>query len=311
MISEREWLHELASPVQIISMRLEMLEESRNQNQLDRDSQACIDEAISAVDSIKKMMHLRRLEINQADPGPKQEVLVVDDDQALRETIAFDMRRRGYEVSVASGGNEAFKIIQTRQISLVISDVRMPDGDGIELLRQVRSRNHDTPVIIFVTGFADLTPEQAYDIGADAVLSKPFKRIDLFNAVENALKPRETRWKNRPERAGVDMELNLRLPGSADSRAGRVLNMGRGGMFVAFGGTLPRRGDTVRFHLDLEGEATPLCGQGMVRWARSGPTGAKPAPGFGMEFLFLEENCRQGILGLIEEHQTNAFIPAA
>ncbi|MGZ3661188.1 MAG: response regulator, partial [Bdellovibrionota bacterium] len=114
-------------------------------------------------------------------------ILIVDDEEDLREAIAFDFRRKKYQVLLAASGNEAFKLIEKTQVDVVISDVRMPDGDGISLLERIKTRDPWIPVVMLITGFADISLEEAYDKGADVVFSKPFERNALFGAVSRAL----------------------------------------------------------------------------------------------------------------------------
>lgn len=113
-------------------------------------------------------------------------ILVVDDEVPLREAIAFDFKRKGYQIYQAPNGKEAFNTLQREKIDLVISDIRMPGGDGIELLTRAREANIRIPIIL-ITGYADITPEDALKKGAQAVFSKPFDRKALFAEVEKHL----------------------------------------------------------------------------------------------------------------------------
>src|SRR5690606_2585354 len=97
----------------------------------------------------------------------------VDDEKVLCDAIAFDFKRKGYNVLCAYNGGDAFKIVQSQPVDLILSDVRMPNGDGVELLTNVKNHNYAIPIVMFITGFADLTLEQAYDMGVDAVFAKP------------------------------------------------------------------------------------------------------------------------------------------
>ena len=72
--------------------------------------------------------------------NPKEiTILIVDDEIDLRDSIAFDYKRKGFNVLVASSGNEAFEIVKKNKVNVVLSDVRMPDGDGIELLYNIKT----------------------------------------------------------------------------------------------------------------------------------------------------------------------------
>src|SRR5665647_200205 len=111
-------------------------------------------------------------------------ILIVDDEELLREALAFDFRRRGYNVILAGSGKEALAFLEKNHVNVVISDVRMPNGNGLELLAAIKKRNVFLPVVMLITGFADLSLEEAYNLGADAVFPKPFDRQALQAAVE-------------------------------------------------------------------------------------------------------------------------------
>ena len=103
-------------------------------------------------------------------------VLLVDDDLTHRDAIAFDFKRRGFRVLQASSGNGAWNIIQGDTVHLVITDIRMPDGNGVELLRRLRERDPRLPPVILVTGYTELNFNDAKDWGAKGARSKRVKR---------------------------------------------------------------------------------------------------------------------------------------
>jgi CheY-like chemotaxis protein len=115
-------------------------------------------------------------------------LLIVDDEEILRDTIAFDFERKGFKVIAAGDGVAAFELYRQNKVDLIISDLRMPKGDGIGLLESVRKLpgGHGTPVI-FITGFADSSDEERLQKGAFQVLAKPFDRKQLMSAALEAL----------------------------------------------------------------------------------------------------------------------------
>lgn len=112
-------------------------------------------------------------------------VLVVDDDDDLRELVALDFGNKGYDVRTAASGDEAFRLVQQAPVDLVLSDLRMPSGDGLDLLKRIVALDAPRPAVILMTGFADLSSEQARALGADALVAKPFDRSALFAAVRD------------------------------------------------------------------------------------------------------------------------------
>jgi DNA-binding NtrC family response regulator len=79
-------------------------------------------------------------------------VLVVDDDAALLEIYADLLREAGYAVETAPSGREALQVVQSQHIDVLMTDIGMPDTDGIELLRAVRERDLDLPVLLATGG---------------------------------------------------------------------------------------------------------------------------------------------------------------
>ena len=114
-------------------------------------------------------------------------ILIVDDEETLRDTMVFDFKRKGFTVLSAENGVAAFELVKVNKVHLVISDMRMPGGDGMSLLEQIRTHYPGIPNVIFITGFADVTEEAAIAKGAKKVLSKPFDRKVLMNSVLEAL----------------------------------------------------------------------------------------------------------------------------
>jgi CheY-like chemotaxis protein/Tfp pilus assembly protein PilZ len=232
-------------------------------------------------------------------------VLVVDDEKLLCDAIAADFNRRGYKTICAYNG----RFVKSQQIDLVVSDIRMPDGDGIELLKNIRSHNYEHPVVVFITGFADLSLEQAYDLGADAIFAKPFDRKIFMSAVQTALKPRTERWQHRPERFEIEAKVVLRFPNMPAAIEGRMMNIGRGGIFVALDNYLPQMGTNVLFQIEFE-NMQPKCleGEAIVRWIRHKIEEGRP-PGCGLEFMTLNDEGKAKVLELIARLKTKAFIP--
>lgn len=123
--------------------------------------------------------------------------LVVDDEPRLRQVIAHLMRNDGYDAVEAANGAEAVALLETQSFTLVMSDVRMPQMDGIELLRQVRSRWPDTAVVM-VTAIADVdVAVSCLAIGAMDYLTKPFHLEEVRARVAQALEKRRLILENR------------------------------------------------------------------------------------------------------------------
>jgi CheY-like chemotaxis protein len=117
----------------------------------------------------------------------KYTVLIVDDEELLREVIAFEFERKGFTVLSAENGVKAFELIQANPVDLVISDMRMPEGGGQQLLQWVRDYNPILPVVIFITGYCETPEAEWYAKGAFNIITKPFERKVLMDSAMKAL----------------------------------------------------------------------------------------------------------------------------
>ena len=115
-----------------------------------------------------------------------ERVLVVDDDALLREVLTDILRDAGLEVETASTGREAIAKLDGGGADVVLSDVAMPEMDGIELLRLVRERDPDLPVVLMTGGPSLATAVKAVEYGAFRYLTKPMEGSDVVAAVQRA-----------------------------------------------------------------------------------------------------------------------------
>jgi two-component system response regulator PilR (NtrC family) len=114
-------------------------------------------------------------------------VLVVDDEQSMRELLEIVLRREGYEVLVADNGRAALATLERQPVDLLISDIKMPDMSGVDVLRAARGIDPDI-LAIMITAFASTeTAVEALRLGADDYISKPFKVDELKLRVRKAL----------------------------------------------------------------------------------------------------------------------------
>ncbi len=88
----------------------------------------------------------------------------------------------------ATSGGEAFEHFMLHSFDLIITDMRMPNGDGLELLKNLRKIDQVLPVICFITECSDQQVQEVEALGVEAMLSKPFELQDLLNAINKGLK---------------------------------------------------------------------------------------------------------------------------
>lgn len=117
----------------------------------------------------------------------KYKLLIVDDDEELRDILCSIFDTYGFTVLSANSGTSAFEIVKKQPIDLIVSDMRMADGDGMMLLEKVREHDPDVPIVIFITGFTDVSKEECIKKGAKEVINKPFDRQRLVDRVKHSL----------------------------------------------------------------------------------------------------------------------------
>ena len=122
-----------------------------------------------------------------------ERILVVDDEEQMRDLLAKVLERKGYEVSVCGDGAEALALLEREPADLVITDVRMPGLNGMEALRAIKELNHEI-VVLIMTAFGSIDQAvQAVKEGAYDYINKPFKIDEILLTIEKALEERHLR----------------------------------------------------------------------------------------------------------------------
>jgi CheY-like chemotaxis protein len=126
----------------------------------------------------------------------KSYILVIDDDALVREALTLILERKGYEVACAADGKQGLKAFRSRRPDLVISDIVMPEMEGIEAIMELRILSHSCPIIAISGGGrfgkADFL-SVAKQLGATATLNKPFETTELLQMVAKCLAAPATR----------------------------------------------------------------------------------------------------------------------
>ena len=139
--------------------------------------------------------------------GARPRCLVVDDEPRLRQVLTRLMETDGFACEQAGSGVEALAALERQSASLVLTDLRMPQMDGIELLRQVRTKYPDTAVVM-ITAVADVeTAVGCLAIGAMDYLTKPFHLEEVRARVTQALEKRRLILENRGYQEGLEARV--------------------------------------------------------------------------------------------------------
>ena len=118
-------------------------------------------------------------------------ILIVDDSASLRQVVGIALRSAGYEVIEACDGVDALSKLQGSKIHLIVSDVNMPNMDGITLVKEVKklATHRFTPIIMLTTESQDEMKRKGQEAGAKAWVVKPFKPEQMLQAVEKLISP--------------------------------------------------------------------------------------------------------------------------
>jgi EAL domain-containing protein (putative c-di-GMP-specific phosphodiesterase class I)/ActR/RegA family two-component response regulator len=175
-------------------------------------------------------MHSRQ-QAHLSAPPTKGRVLVVDDEPALRQAYSRMLRHAGFVVAEASNGREAIAAIREADLDVIVSDINMPEVDGIELLRRVRASNLDIPVILVTGQPAIKTAVRAVELGALRYLEKPVDGETLVESVLSASRLHEmARLKRQALALHGDSSM---LPGDR-SGLEAILNQALASLWMAY-----------------------------------------------------------------------------
>jgi len=113
-------------------------------------------------------------------------LLIVDDDDSLRSTLCDFFSEEGANVFSASNGEEALQITLVENIDLILSDIKMPVMDGVELLKSINDSRH-VPLVWLMSGESNMKEAGAIELGAQGLLSKPFTLLTVLDKVTASL----------------------------------------------------------------------------------------------------------------------------
>ena len=122
-------------------------------------------------------------------PGKKKQILVVDDEPAWLKSVSHVLRREGFQVKAVQSATEALALLAKYRPDLIVSDLRMPDMNGFDLLDKIKHlpKMASTPVLFFSAIDDYQAKKVAQDLGAIACLLKPYDEHDLYSVLKQYL----------------------------------------------------------------------------------------------------------------------------
>lgn len=217
----------------------------------------------------------------------------------------------GFQVHLAYSVTEALDAIGANEFDIVISDIRMPEATGDELLKALKSRDVRLPHVFMISGHSDFTLQEVFSLGADGLFPKPFNATTLREAIRRCLMAPAERWRKRVT-LETTAELKCEWLDWNTAFSSGDLSIGRGGFYLRLKDKrFPPEGSHVRFNFDFSrsaggsvGAIKNLSGVGYVHWVSYKPEG------IGVEISYLEENCREDYVKWLLEQEIVSYIPS-
>jgi two-component system OmpR family response regulator len=141
------------------------------------------------------------------DGSAEARLLVVEDEEMILELLAGSLRFAGFEVMTAATGAEALRAVAASRPDLMLLDVMMPDGDGFEVVRRMRSSGADVPVIFLTARDGVRERVAGLALGADDYVTKPFSLDEVLERIRAVLR-RAGRGAANPRLRVADLELD-------------------------------------------------------------------------------------------------------
>jgi CheY-like chemotaxis protein len=113
-------------------------------------------------------------------------ILVVDDEPGIRTMVQFELSQQGYDIVTAESGVRALEVLAARPVDMVLTDMRMPLMDGLDLVINIREKNTALPIVL-MTGFVEDRVRKVQEYNLSATLQKPFTIDQLSDVVHKIL----------------------------------------------------------------------------------------------------------------------------
>ncbi len=152
----------------------------------------------------------------------KARVLVVDDEKSMRDLLSITLEKEGYDVLTAAGGEAAIEALRRDVTDAVITDLRMPKVDGLQVLRAAKEISPDVAVIVITAVASTETAVEAMKLGAYDYITKPFKLDEVSLIVRNALERKRLRDENLYLRKQLETQHRFE---NIIGKSGRILEV--------------------------------------------------------------------------------------
>lgn len=236
-------------------------------------------------------------------------VLIVDDEPDITELFESEFQEFGFSTFCAADIHAAKIILQSNTIDVVLSDVRMPGGNGMELLKWVRAHCPPSLIFLIMTGYSDVSLAEALSLGAHGLFAKPIDLEKVIGYTRACIELRQdTENENRRStRKQVHFTGSITPAGESTPIAATLLDLSRGGFFVSCENEEIYPGMELDFCLKFYvTRRFEISGRAIIRWMKPLPanlaqssTNSTRTFGAGAKFLYVDENSKEALLSIL------------
>lgn len=231
------------------------------------------------------------------------QILVVDDDPELLSTTLDMFQLFGLRATGAENGVKAWEKLQSTPFDLVLSDIRMPQMNGLELLKKIRAELSREIVVLLTSGFHEFEISELFHLGVNGFFQKPVSSSSLREGMSRAVTPPQQRWSTAPETCQYTIKETY--TNHEQMLTDKKLRWGKEGFSLELPNIPLLLGQHVEFCIDLTQEPAlkQILGAGVVRWKT-------PAGHTGIMIDYLEDASRRTVCGWLKELTSTSTIPA-
>jgi CheY-like chemotaxis protein len=235
-------------------------------------------------------------------------ILLVDDDPFIMGVMKGFLNSQSFKIDIAASGVEALALTKNKSYDCVVTDIRMPNGSGADLLASLREIDRRSPSVVCVSGAKDVSLDELLAKGADSFILKPFTDEFFVSEVNRLSLPLPTRLASKPAFYESLKEVRINGTGVLSTGTGGDVRLGHGGFFTSFHPERVRINQSLRFTLEI-GKDQVLKGCGRIMWLRRASSLRPLSAGMGILMEYLEPKSLPKYLTFIEGSKIVETIP--
>ena len=237
-----------------------------------------------------------------AQLAAKKTILLIDGDTENRDYLKGEFESRGFMILEADDTIEAIKVASANKVHAVMIDIELSKSQRVEFNHAIHTDACGAPLIFLIAGPSMISREEAYDLGASGVFSKPFDPEMMISQIAELLVPASTRWKSRP--------LNESRRSRRVSTSVQKLRLGRGGFALSLENAGPSlEGEVVEFDVQVRDQQDwHLRGSGVIRYIKR-DVAATGRDTWGIEFASLDEASLSHVMSRTATDRPLSYIP--